>query len=433
MKSLITEKVKAIEPMVIEQRRDFHKYPEVGWTEFRTAAVIIEKLQSLGYDVKFGSDAVVKEDMMGVPPSEVLAEHMERAIEQGANPKLVQAMEGGLTGVIADLKVSDDGPVIALRFDIDANDICEAADEKHLPHRSGFASENFQAMHACGHDGHGAMGLGVAQILMEMKEHLKGTIRLIFQPGEEGARGARAMVAAGAVEGVTHIIGAHIGFQAKKTGELICGTGEFLATTKFDVTYTGIPAHAAAAPQEGRNALLAAATAAVNLHAIPRHSKGSSRITVGTLNAGQGRNVIPPNAIFKMETRGVTTEIDEFMFDTAKRVIIGAADMYGVEYDIKIVGGTKSGESSPEMISQVKKVAEDMEYFTNIKEYISFGATEDFSHFMSIVQENGGQGTYIMVGSDLAAGHHDFYFDFDEASLAPGIELIVRMVFDIIG
>lgn len=433
MKDFVQKKIRELEPVIIQQRRDFHKYPESGWTEFRTASIIVEKLQNLGYDVKYGTNAVVKEAMMGVPSLEELVQHMERAVKQGANPEIVKAMEGGLTGVVADLKISSDGPVIALRFDIDANDICEATDEDHKPYREGFVSGNPKVMHACGHDGHAAMGLGVAQILAEIKDKLKGTIRLIFEPGEEGSRGARAMVAAGAVEGVTHLLGGHIGFQAKKTGEIICGTGEFLATTKLDVTYRGVPAHAAAAPQEGRNALLAAATATLNLHAISRHGKGASRITVGTMRAGQGRNVIPPNAFFQMETRGVTSEIDTYMYEAAKKVIISAAEMYEVEYDIKMVGGTKSGESSPEMIARVKKIAESMDAFDNIREYLSFGATEDFSHFMSIVQENGGWGTYFMVGSDLAAGHHNFHFDFDENCLSHGTELIVRTVLDIIG
>jgi len=424
--------VKDLEDKVIAYRRDFHKYPESGWTEFRTASKIIEKLKELGFTVKIGAEANKKEAMMGVPTEEELAKHMERAINQGANPELVKAMEGGMTGVVADLKCGE-GPTVALRFDMDANDINEAQDEKHRPYSEGFASQNPGVMHACGHDGHAAMGLGVAEILAGMKDDLKGTIRLIFEPGEEGSRGARAMVEAGAVDGVDYILGAHLGFKANKTGQLICGTGEFLATTKLDVTYTGVPAHAGAAPHEGRNALLAAASATLNLHAISRHGAGASRITVGVLNAGQGRNVIPPNAVFKMETRGITSEIDEYMAREARRIIEHTAKMYEVDYEIKLVGGTKSGESSPEMIQRIRKVAEEMGTFTEIIDYASFGATEDFSHFMTVVQNNGGIGSYIMIGSDLAAGHHDFYFDFDEKSLALGMELMVKMVVDLIG
>ncbi|SRR5690554_4488049 len=428
----IKELVMSLEDKVIEYRRSFHKHPEPGWTEFRTASTVVEKLQSLGYEVKYGKDAVIKEDMMGVPSDEDLAKFMERAISQGANPEIVKKMEGGLTGVIAELKCGE-GPTFAFRFDMDSNDIDEARDEKHRPFREGFSSVNEKAMHACGHDGHTAMGLGLAEVLVNIKDDIKGTIRLIFQPGEEGVRGARAMVAAGAVDGVDYIVGAHIGFQSKKVGDIICGTEGFLATTKLDINYKGIPAHAAAAPEEGRNALLAAATTAINLHAITRHSKGTSRINVGILNAGQGRNVIPPNAILKIETRGLTSEIDDFMHESARRVVEGAAKIYDVDYDIKIVGGTKSGYSSPEMIQMVKEVAEKMDYFKNITENSDFGAAEDYSHFMSIVQENGGIGTYLQIGANMTAGHHDFYFDFDESVLAQGVELMARTAIKVLG
>lgn len=149
-----------------------------------------------------------------------------------------------------------------------------------------------------------AAGLGTAIILSEIKDRLSGTVKLIFQPGEEGSRGAAAMEAAGILEGVDYIFGGHIGFQARRSGDLICGTRGFLATTKLDVTFAGKPAHAGSAPEEGRNALRAAAACALNLHAISRHGQGASRINVGSLHAGQGRNVIPPNAVLQLEPVG---------------------------------------------------------------------------------------------------------------------------------
>ena len=422
MKNNIKQAAKALETKLIAWRRDFHKYPEVGWTEFRTAAIVAARLEALGYSVKMGPEAVNVNDMMGVPSAAELAVHMERAVKQGGSVALVERMNGGMTALVADLRCGE-GPTVAIRFDMDANDIDEAKEAKHRPFRDGYASENAGAMHACGHDGHVAMGLGVAEILAGLKSELQGTIRLIFEPGEEGSRGARAMVSAGAVDGVDFILGGHVGFQATKTGQLICSTGKFLATTKFDVKYTGVPAHAAAAPEEGKNALLAAATAALNLHAIARHGQGATRITVGTLVAGQGRNVIPPNALYKMETRGETSQLDEYMAAEARRIIIAAAQMYGVEYEITQVGGTKGGESSADMRDRIKQTAQGMEFFNQIDDYSNFGATEDYSHFMSVVQENGGSGTYFMLGSDMTAGHHNNYFDFDESVLVPGVEL----------
>jgi aminobenzoyl-glutamate utilization protein A len=428
MTDTIRQIAQSMQPELVRLRRDIHRHAEVGWTEFRTAALIASRLKELGYSVKLGEAAVKKTEMLGVPTASELSFHMERAIKQGAAPELVKAMQGGLTGIVADLDSGNPGPLIALRFDIDSNDITETSAPEHLPRKEGFASVNPGAAHACGHDGHVAMGLGVATLLAGMQSQLKGSIRLIFEPGEEGSRGARAMAGAGVVDGVNHILGMHIGFQAKKTGQLICSTGKFLATTKMDVTYTGKPTHAGAAPQEGRNALLAAASAALNLHAIARHGQGATRITVGTLVAGEGRNVIPAHAVFKMETRGETSMIDEYMAGEAYRIIEGSAFTYGVEYHIEQVGGTKGGESSPATRDVLKKVAQEMGTFTEIIDYIDFGATEDYSHLMSVVQENGGLGTYFMLGADLSAGHHNDRFDFDESVLSTGVELMVKTV-----
>ncbi|SEA71380.1 aminobenzoyl-glutamate utilization protein A [Desulfuromusa kysingii] len=433
MQTQVNQMIAALGDKLIARRRDLHRHPESGWTEFRTSSIIAKTLIDIGYEVKLGEQIICRESMMGVPTEEELQAHMERAISQGADPDLVKQMAGGLTGVVGELKCGA-GPLLVLRFDIDANDISEATDEKHLPYREGFNSINPKVMHACGHDGHVSIGLAVAEILYKLKQQLNGTIRLVFQPGEEGVRGAGPMVDAGVLEGADYILGGHIGFQATKTGMLICSTDKFLATTKFDVTFTGVPAHAGGAPEKGRNALLAASCAALNLHAIPRHGQGASRMTVGTLQAGQGRNVIPPNALLKAESRGETSEIDDFMFASAKQVIAGAAQMYGVDFDIKLMGKTKSGQSSPEMMARVKRVAEQIDFFDpeQIIENTEMRGSEDYSHMMTVVQEHGGQGTYFMIGSDLAAGHHDFYFDFDEKSLAAGVELIVNCVLDLL-
>ncbi|ADD68823.1 amidohydrolase [Denitrovibrio acetiphilus DSM 12809] len=433
MTDRVKEIVDGIAGKLVQYRRDFHKHPESGWTEFRTTSIIASKLKELGYEIKLGKDVICKESMMGVPSEQDLELHMKRAVEQGADPELVQMMKGGLTGVVGELKCGE-GPVMALRFDIDSNDISEVQDESHFPYREGFVSINQNAMHACGHDGHASIGLGVAEVLTKLKDQIKGTVRIIFQPGEEGVRGAGPMVDAGVVDGVDFILGGHIGFRATKTGQFICSTDKFLATTKFDVTFTGVPAHAGGAPEAGKNALLAAAAAALNLHAIPRHGEGASRITVGVLNAGQGRNVIPPNALIKVETRGETSEIDDFMFESAKNVIDGAAKMYGVKYDLKLMGKTKSGESDAEMMEIVKKIAESMDFFdkNEIIDKTNMGGSEDYSHMMTAVQKSGGKGTFVMFGSELTAGHHDYHFNFDESCLAPGVELYVRSVLNIL-
>src|SRR5699024_10477015 len=143
-----------------------------------------------------------------------------------------------------------------------------------------------------GHDGHVAVGLCLAELLMDIKKHLKGTIKLIFQPAEEGVRGARAMVEAGVVDDVDYFFGFHLGFGSDEIS-LVAKTVGLLATSKLDITYTGRSSHAGATPEEGKNALLGAATAVLNLHAISPHSKGVTRINVGVLEAGSGANIVP--------------------------------------------------------------------------------------------------------------------------------------------
>lgn len=430
----IHERTRALGDKLIRYRRDFHRYPESGFTEFRTAAIITKTLEALGYHVKLGCEAMDRSAMMGVPKEPELTRHMERAIRQGADPALVRRMAGGLTGIVGEIN-NGKGPVVALRFDMDANEMEEAQGGDHRPAREGFASENPGAMHACGHDGHIAMGLITAELLAGLKGELKGTVRLIFQPAEEGVRGAAAMVEAGAVYGVDYILGGHIGFKADRSGQFICGTDKFLATTKFDVTFTGVAAHAGAAPHQGRNALLASATAALNLHAIARHGHGASRVTVGTLAAGEGRNVIPARAVLRAETRGETSDIDRFMFASAKEVVAGAARMQGVDWAMEIAGRTASGQSSPEMANKLKEIARGIAFFhpDDIAGSTDMGGSEDFSHMMTTVQQQGGLGTYFMVGSDITAGHHNARFDFDERCLAPGVEMVVKAAMDLLG
>ncbi|MCW7773828.1 amidohydrolase, partial [Klebsiella pneumoniae] len=167
------------------------------------------------------------------------------------------AFEGGFAGVVATLDTGRPGPTLAFRVDMDALDLNEQHDDSHRPHRDHFASCNAGMMHACGHDGHTAIGLGLAHVLKQYAAQLNGVIKLIFQPAEEGTRGARAMVAAGVVDDVDYFTAIHIG-TGVPAGTVVCGGDNFMATTKFDVQFSGVAAHAGGKPEDGRNALLAA-------------------------------------------------------------------------------------------------------------------------------------------------------------------------------
>ena len=409
---------------LVTQRRDLHMHPEPAWTEFRTAALVAEQLHDLGYEVLAGEQAVAKEYMMGVPSAEVLEQSQARAIREGADPAWVKRMRGGMTGVVGIMHFKQPGPVVGIRFDMDCNDVSETQDEKHRPNVEGFASLHPGAMHACGHDGHTTVGFGVAKILASLKDELAGTIKLVFQPAEEGVRGARAMVERGVVDDVDFMMGAHFGFKMKETGSIACNVTGFLATSKDDAHYIGKPAHAGAAPEKGKNALLAAACATLNLHAISRHSQGITRINVGHLEAGSGRNIIGDTGLIKLETRGGSSAINHYVEEEALRIIKAAAAMYDVQYRIEQVGGAAGGSNSPKLAAYLMRQAKSLGIFHKIVDKCPFGASEDYSYFMERVQSHGGQAAYMMIGANLAAGHHDAHFDFDETALVYSLKML---------
>jgi aminobenzoyl-glutamate utilization protein A len=417
-------KVDEIEDRIIEYRRDFHKYAEVGWTEYRTSSIIADKLEDLGYEVLVGSDVVKKEDRMGLPTDEELKKHWKRALAQGGVEKYLNKMKYGLTGVVGILK-NGNGPTRAFRFDMDALPIHESTEADHFPAEKGFNSVNDGVMHACGHDAHSAVGLGVAEVLASNKEKINGTVKLIFQPAEEGVRGAKSIVNKGILDDVDEVIGHHVmGFNV---GQISSGLSDYKATKKFDVTITGKPAHAGGNPQDGNNALLAASTAILNLYSISRHKDGETRINVGMLNAGTGRNIIPDKAVLVAETRGSTSEISQYMYEKAEKIIEHSCAMYDCLYDIKAMGEALSGKSDEEMMKLVEKEALEIGGYELVNEHKS-GGSEDFTYMMTKVQENGGKAVNIGVGADkIGEGAHSHNFDINEKALRKAVVLLSKL------
>ncbi|WP_019412460.1 amidohydrolase [Paenisporosarcina sp. TG20] len=420
-----------LDQQLIFWRRDFHQYAESGFLEMRTASIVAEYLSKLGYHLKVGSEVMVAEARMGVPPIEILNNHYKWAEKNGANLQWLPKFAGGMTGIVATLTTGKVGPTTASRVDMDALDIQEDLSQEHVPFKDGYASINANMMHACAHDGHTAIGLGLATLLMENKNSLTGTIKLIFQPAEEGTRGAKSMVEAGVVEDVDYFIATHLG-TGIPTGEFVAGNSGYLATTKMDVTFKGIASHAGGKPEEGRNALTAAASAVLGLYGIPRHSAGASRVNVGVMNAGSGRNVIASNAFLKIETRGESSEINEYIRDQALSVLEGAAKMYQVDVNVDVVGEALSSIPSKELVNRITACAESDPAFSTITAWSTGpSGSEDATYFMNRVIELGGQATYCVVGSDLAAGHHNERFDIDEKSLRIGVNVLYRIALEL--
>ncbi|TRY26921.1 amidohydrolase [Brevibacillus sp. LEMMJ03] len=415
--------VEELSPTLLKWRRDFHRYAESGWVEFRTASIVASTLQEWGFEVKAGREVIKPEARMGVPSEAFLQQQEQRALSQGAVTEWLPRLSGGFTGVVGILDSGRPGPTVAFRVDMDALDLQESADADHLPAAEGFASVNANMMHACGHDAHTAIGLGLAYVLSRMKGDLHGRVKLIFQPAEEGVRGARSMVEAGVVDDVDLFFACHVG-TGVPLGEVVCGADGYLATTKIDVTYRGVASHAGGHPEDGKNALLAAASAVLNLHAISRHSGGNSRINVGVLHAGSGRNIIPNHAAFKLETRGDTSEVNEYILSRAMDVIHGAAAMYGVQAEIDIVGKADSSSPSPELLPYIRAQASKVAGVTSIVDTRNASGSEDATYMMERVKQRGGLASYLVFGTTLAAGHHNEKFDIDERVLGIGVQTL---------
>jgi aminobenzoyl-glutamate utilization protein A len=429
--STLQARLAATAPRLAVWRRDLHSRPETAWTEFRTAALAARHLLDLGYTVRLGQQALDPAFLGPRPDEHTLRAAQERAVREGADPELVARMDGGYPALWADLPCSGEaGPRLAFRFDMDANSIQESVEPGHRPCREGFASLHPGCMHACGHDAHTALGLGLAAVLVGVREHLRGRVRLIFQPAEEDGGGALPMLKAGALDGVEQLVGLHVGIRATHTGAIICGARDFMAYSGFDVRYAGNPAHAGLAPHEGRNALLAACSATLGMYAVTRHGDGNSRINVGQIRAGQARNIIPAEAELKVETRGFTTEINSFMLQEAQRIASEAGDMWNCSCSVSPPITLPGGSSSPEMSARIARIARSIPAFTHIVQEEKFGATEDFAVLLEAIQQRGGQGAYIQLGADRAAGHHSDSFDFDENALPPGLELHAQIALD---
>lgn len=423
---LLNEYIRQLLPEMTQWRRDLHHYAESGWVEFRTASKVAERLHQLGYDLTLGRDAIDADSRMGLPDEATLAKAFQRAREQGAPEPWLSAFEGGFTGIVATLDTGRPGPTLAFRVDMDALDLNEHSDGHHRPFRENFASCNPGMMHACGHDGHTAIGLGLAHVLKQYADRLHGMIKLIFQPAEEGTRGARAMVAAGVVDDVDYFTAIHIG-TGVPAGTVVCGSDNFMATTKFDAVFTGVAAHAGGKPEDGRNALLAAAQAAIGLHAIAPHSAGASRVNVGVMQAGTGRNVVPSGALLKVETRGDTEDINRYVFERAQEVIQGAAAMYGASVDVRLMGAATSSAPSPAWVNYLREQAARVPGVEQAIDRIAAPAgSEDATLMMARVQQHNGLASYMVFGTQLSAGHHNEQFDFDENVMAIAVETLAR-------
>jgi aminobenzoyl-glutamate utilization protein A len=362
------------EEELIALRRDLHKYPESGWKEFRTTSIVADRLDSLGFDLYFGNDAVVPELRLGVPDEQELDAARERAIDEGAPQQYLDQIRD-ITGLVA-IKSYGDGPVVGVRVDMDALERTEARDDTHRPAKEGFASVHPQEMHACGHDGHTAIGIGLAQAIESST--FNGTLKLFFQPAEEGGRGGKAMSETTHFDDIDYFLALHIGLDYD-LGTVVAGAERPLANAKFDVTYSGVPAHAGKNPESGRNAVQALATAIQNLYSIPRHGEGVTRINVGRVTADNPQNVIGETASMRIDVRGGDTTLKNYMVDRTTTIADSAGEMHQVDTDITTYGETTTYTADETMISAVGTTASSHPSVDTVIKRDIFGASEDAS------------------------------------------------------
>jgi aminobenzoyl-glutamate utilization protein A len=414
----------------IEHRRSVHMKPELGWEEFGTTAYIIEKLESLGLglELQYGAEIYGEVDRLGVPNSTSLEQSFDLASSERNDSSHLSNMRNGFTGAICSIKGAHPGPTRAFRCDIDALPIQESHSDCHAPYTEAFASHLPGKMHACGHDAHLAIALGVAEVLARFKSELSGTVKLIFQPAEEGTRGAEALVASGMADDIDEFYSLHVGVNAKEYGQLVCGWRGLLATSKLDVTFTGRASHAAIAPHEGIDALAAACHAVVSLKAILANLPSDVRVNVGTLQGGVGRNVVAPHAFMQMETRSFNQETHAKVTDTVIGILEASAKAFNATCQIKLVGRTDAGRSDDTAATKIKTVAAGMKEWEKIDLIRDdFCASDDAASWMHHVQSRGGIATYVGLGTPTYGGHHNPLFDIDERVIPSGVELFSRL------
>ncbi|MDD2481701.1 MAG: M20 family metallopeptidase [Lutispora sp.] len=370
---------------VINLRREFHMHPEASWDEVRTSGRVKEELTK-----------------MGIPFKEM------------AN-----------TGVMAIIKGKNEGKTVALRADMDALQVKE---QNEVP----YCSKNEGIMHACGHDGHTAMLLGAAKILNEMKDNIKGTVRLIFQPAEEMAQGANAMVEAGCMDGVDEVFGIHL-WSDLEHGKVSVEAGPRMASADmFKIKVKGKGGHGSL-PHQGIDAVVTASSIVMDLQSIVSREISPLEpavVSVGVLKSGTRFNVISSEAVLEGTTRCFSPEIRKRFPKMMERIIKNTAESYRAEAELEYTLGTpptiNEVASSNRAIKTVEKLyGPDA---VSLMEKVTGG--EDFAVYL---EKAPGAIAFVGVRNEEKGScypHHHERFNIDEDALETGTALYAQYAID---
>jgi len=386
--------IRSLQPQLVEWRRRLHQKPELGFKEKLTSEFISQKLQEWGIEhqtgiAQTGIVAVIKGNH---PPEEL-------------NPK---------------------SKVLAIRADMDALPIQELNEVS-------YRSQHDGVMHACGHDGHTAIALGTAYYLHQNRDSFSGTVKIIFQPAEEGPGGAKPMIEAGVLKNpdVDAIIGLHL-WNNLPLGMVGVRTGALMAAVElFSCTIVGKGGHGAM-PHQTIDSVVVAAQIVNALQTIVARNVNpidSAVVTVGELHAGTAENVIADTARMRGTVRYFNPAYDGFFQQRIEQMIAGICQSHGAKYDLEYWSLYPPVINDAGIAELVRSVAQEViETPIGVVPECQTMGGEDMSFFLQEVP-----GCYFFLGSanpalDLAYPHHHPRFDFDETALAMGVEIFVRCV-----
>ncbi|HSI71117.1 MAG TPA: amidohydrolase [Gillisia sp.] len=391
-----------LEQQVIDWRRDFHQNPELSNREFETAKKIAAHLESLGMEVQTG---IAK------------------------------------TGVVGILKGDNPGKVVALRADIDALPVTERND---LPFKSSVTTEfmgtKTGVMHACGHDTHTAILMGVAQILSNNKDKINGTVKFIFQPAEEGPPpgeegGASVMIKEGVLENpdVDAIFGLHIN-SATPVGTIrYKPEGTMAAVERFVINVEGKGTHGSA-PWSGTDPILISAKIIDGLQTIiSRESKlvdGAAVITIGKISSGVRFNIIPETAEMIGTVRTLDPAMKELILRRMNEMVPAIAEAYGGKATIEFQNNTAITYNDPELTAKMLPSLQKVAGQDKVELQKATTGGEDFSFFQEKIP-----GFYFFLGgqpldSTETAPHHTPDFFIDESGLKLGVKVMSQLALD---
>jgi amidohydrolase len=376
----------ALRDELIARRRDFHAYPELAFEEFRTAGIVAQELQKLGLEVRTGV---------------------------------------GKTGVIGLLEGGREGQTILVRADMDALPILEE-------NQTDFTSTVANKMHACGHDGHTAIALGVAKLLSQHRDEIAGTIKFVFQPGEEVGRGAQAMVDDGALEDprpdVT--VGLHL-WNSMPVGKVGVADGSTMAGASiFDIKVTGKGTHGAL-PHVGIDPVVCAAQIVTALQTIVSRSSDpldTLVVSVTQIRAGDAYNVIPQFAELHGTVRYFRNETRDLARERMREIAVNVGFAMRCEVEVNFVDLTIPVINNAEVGAKLRPLFAEMLGADNLDTTARTMGAEDVSLFMNDIP-----GFYFFVGAqDMTAdayyGHHHPKFSIDENSLPLAVALLSQAV-----